>query len=543
MVLQLGVGDVVSRDEAAALITAAHTHHARVAGNGHHSLRARDLVPLYNGQRRLESAPGACWIHMLVLHATGQRADNTQHLITTLRRVSVTAALLTLAAVFWCGFSIGGRRTACLAALICAANPVFIYYARLASPAMLHTAWALMSIAAALWAIRPLKPPPSAERQLIGWLICGLCLGAATLTAGPITAVTVVMPILLLMLMCQDRVGHLMGLLAAMFMGMLTVMPWVLYVHEQDSSVWQRWIIHISIGQTGSIAQMTMTAGRRAVIVLTAALPWTVWYIAAVMQPISTSSRGQRIRMMLGLVWFVLLVAALGSMPQGDNLGHWLAALPASAVMLGQLISQYDELASTAYYARLWRWLRLAQVLIVVIGSVALPIAIFATPPLVDVDAMSRLLHDPHRWAVPGSLMIGLLLIAVYSARWADSHYPAKAATAWAVWALVVLTTAAAVLPTADFARNVARDDARNIIVAHNHAPVYWLGKGAIDPTVLLYAGKPTPQISLPQFEQLLAEGKPFYLLGPRELAVHGDKLKWVASLVHVGRQLWRFEP
>ena len=104
-----------------------------------------------------------------------------------------------------------------LSMLVFAANPVFIYYARTATPAMIQAGWGMLAIATSLWAIRPLRPMPSTERQFIGWIICGIALGAATLTAGPITLATIVAPIFLLILLCPDRVSHLIGLLASFF--------------------------------------------------------------------------------------------------------------------------------------------------------------------------------------------------------------------------------------------------------------------------------------------------------------------------------------
>ena len=161
--------------------------------------------------------------------------------------------MLTIMAVFWAGYSLGGARTATFAALVCLANPVFLYHARLASPPMQHTAWAMLAIASALWVIRPLKSIPSVERQFIGWIVCGLAGGAALLTGGMITLGTVGAPIVLILFLCTHRVSHLMGLLAAVLIAVLLTMPWLIYSHEDDPEVFATWL-----GGLVPAAQMTI---------------------------------------------------------------------------------------------------------------------------------------------------------------------------------------------------------------------------------------------------------------------------------------------
>jgi 4-amino-4-deoxy-L-arabinose transferase-like glycosyltransferase len=447
--------------------------------------------------------------------------------------------------VFWLGFSIGGQRAAMLASLICTAHPAFIYHAHIAAPAIYHTGFAALSIAAALWAIRPLKPPPSAERQLIGWVICGLALGAATLIAGPITVVTVVMPIVILMLICQDRVGHLMGLLAAMFMGLLIVLPWIIYAHEHDSTSWQQWMLNLSAAPTSamSVSAFGLAAGWRVLLVVLMVLPWPLWFIALAVQPFSTSSSGRRIRLILGSAWFVLTVAALIALPAGLRMGNLLPALPASAVALGQLFNHYADLAASGRFARFWRWIRWPHVLVLIACSLVVPIALFAEPPIGQFSHMTALLGDPHQWPAPAAVIVALLIPVGFSIRWTVTNFPAKAAIVWAMWTMLITGVVAFMLSRSELGHNVVRLDAERIAAIAGERPVYWYAPMPPTASTLLYAGRPLQTITEQQIGQAVDESQPFMLLLPDTLEPPNDQLRYDRQLPDLHMTLWNFDP
>ena len=544
MLIDLGGPEVFDRTEAQSLVTSIHSYRQHEAANGVGQSRIGQLVPYYNGKLSLERAPGTYWVQRLAMETMSMPTAEVDRLVVVARRVSVGMALLTIAAVFWCGFSVGGQRAAVLAALVLASNPIFIYHARLATPAICHTGWAMLSIAAALWAIRPLKPSSSPERQLIGWLICGLALGAATLTAGSVTAITVVVPILLLLLLCENRVGHLMGLLAALFMGVLALLPWVLYAHEQDPEIWQHWLANLSLAGGDSLDSVWLEAGRRALILALAVAPWTIWYIAGAAQPFSTSSKGQRIRLLLGGVWFFAVALALLAMPEGGRFGHLLPALGPAAVLVGQLFNYYAQRASTGRYVRLWRWLRWAHLLLLVAACIAAPVVLFTGAWLSVPDAWRRGPAELNEWILPTTVAVGLLVIVLIGARWAWKHYPAKALVAWAIWALVLMAVATLPLTHDKRAKSRLRQTAQLIVDRLTDAtPAYWLGPDAPHPAVLLYAQRTLPRITAAQVKHVIEEQQPFYLIGPEQMSAFADELTAVEALPRIKAQLWRFTP
>jgi len=540
--VNIGVPEVFDRHEAAAIATSIHSYQEHALGGGVDQSRIAHLVPYYNHELAFDRAPGTYWLHRAIMAYKADPVADVDGLVRLLRLGSVGMALLTVAGVFWCGFSVGGQRTATLAALVLASNPVFIYHGRLASPAICHTGWAMLSVAAALWAIRPLKPAASPERQLLGWVICGLALGATALTVGTVAAVTVVIPILTIMLLCHNRVGHLMGLLAAMFMGVLLVMPWVLYAHEQDPEVWRHWLANLSAASESSLDNLGLEGGRRGAMLAMALLPWTIWYIAALAQPFSTSSKGERARLLLGCVWFLITTIVLVTMPQGAKYGHMLPALAPAAVLLAQLFNYYAQRAETGRYARLWRWLRWPHLLLLAVASVAGALVLFTGDWLEIPDHWRRSPWDLNEWVLPITVAFGLLVLVVIGGRWAWKNYPARAMIVWALWAIALATIVSGPLPHDKRATSRMRPAAERLVELTGQTNTYWYGQKQPDPAILLYARRAMPTVTTTQVNQGLERGQSFYLVCPAQTSAFADRMTLVETMHQVGISLWRFE-
>jgi len=543
LVINIGAPEVFDRHEAAAVVTTVHSYHRHVVASAADRPGIEQIVPYYNHELALRRAPGTYWLHRIVMSTQTDPTADVVQLVRLLRLVSAGMALLTVAAVFWCGFSVGGQRTAALAALALASSPIFIFHGRLASPAISHAGWSLLSVAAALWAIRPLKPAASAERQLLGWVICGLALGAATLTAGPVTGVTVVVPILLIMLLSQNRVGHLMGLLAALFMGLLLLLPWVLYAHEQDADIWRHWVVDFSSPSSDMLEPVSLEIGKRALMLALAVVPWTLWFIAGMAQPFSTSSKGQRVRLLLGCVWFLAVALVLLTMPEGNRFGHILPVLPPAAVLLAQLFSYYATRAETGRFARLWRWVRWPHVLFVLCASVAGPVVLFTGDWLPIPDRWRQLPWDLNEWALPAVVSAAMLALAIIGARWAWKNYPARAMVSWAIWSIVLMAVAAAPLSHDERATSPVRQVAQQLGRLTSDTDVYWYGYEEPDPAVLLYAGRALPWLTTAaQVRKIIEQNQPFYLICPAQSPALDDKLTPVEPMHQIGAALWRFE-
>lgn len=501
---------------------------------------------------------------------------------------SVAMALLLLASVFWAGHSIGGPRTAMFATLICAANPALIWYARLASPPIHQAAWAMLSIAAALWAIRPLRPTPSVERQFLGWVVCGLAFGAAALATGPIVIVTVILPILLLLLICPNRTGHLMGLVAAVLIGVLLVTPWTALLHNEDPDAAGKWFAEHQPFGMQTLELLIGGIGGRLMLVLAVMLPWTIWLIGAMIQPFSTSSLGSRTRLFLGFSWFVAVTLILLTQRDAGAIDALLPLVPAGSLMIGQLFRQYTDLSEEARYPRFWRLLRWPHLLLLLGASIVAPLLIVDPQWFMRNGWISEPIALEQGWFYGVGLMLALLAIVGLAVHYSITHRPAKALFSFVAWVLVLMFATAIPVARNDLAKSEVRYDAEEIerltwnnsyigpekeAVRH---PVFAMhGKDEspikLDPALLLYAGFEIRAVAGDQIKELAEKQKqPFFLVRrvqPR--VINGDATKangetenkaaaprdepdrlrtdpqaeFLGTMSNVGLELWKYTP
>lgn len=550
---------VVDEDEAIALATLSETH-ARLEGRepfGGLSWVER-YVPYMQG-RALNQPPALTWLQLAAVSLLPNPPDGPADFILAARLLSCVLAGVTITCIFWAGHCIGGRRTALFAGLIVATNPALIYFGRLATPAILLTALAMLAIASALWAIRPLRASPSVFRQGLGWATCGLALGAANFTIGLAATLIIVLPILLMLLLCPDRISHLMGMIAAMLIAALMVVTWIAFSQAHVIGVPWWWktqaltIFWINQDWGDFLRQLARNPGW----ILLAMLPWSVWLLGAFFQPFSSSSAGARLRMFMGWGWFLTLFVLLLFLPAAADHASLLVTLAAGAVMVGVLLDQYNDLAKVGRYPRVWRILRWYH-LILVVGalSIALPLAVHYQPLLVKQGWISvAWLADPGLWFCVG-WGVGMLAVMALSFRWALQNYPSRATVAWACWgmvALLVLTmlwargpisgqapphgngngthmAAGGVLDVYEEGDSVltrTRNNLRASVAADRrkifrkastmYIPVYWLAGSPPDPAMTFYSQLYTTPIEPSQVPQLIAERTPFDLLATQE--------------------------
>lgn len=414
-------------------------------------LAIETLAPLDDREKTDYLAPpGTTWAHLVAGTTLDPAHASTMDLRFRARLVSASMGLLTVVAVFWCGFSIGGLSTATLAGLIFAAMPVAGFYFRQARPEALQTAAAMMTMACALWAMRPLRPPPGIPRQMLGWMLAGLCLGAAMLTGGPMALPPTLIPLLVIVFVCPHRVGHTLGLLAAVLIAALSVMPWAIVVHQHDPSASAHWLAQLAPKlPLGGWPTFLGDAGWRITLLAATLCIWATWLPAALLQPFSTSSRGARQRMMIGWSWFVTICALLVAAPTpSSDLGTLLTALPPAAILLAQLLRRLADLASAGHYAKFWIGTRLIMVLLTLSLSVLLPAALLILrrhPDFAPHPALAEAMRGVSLFATLGIGSV-LLLIASAGAWFASRHAPSTSVACWAVWCVAAMTLGATIL-------------------------------------------------------------------------------------------------
>lgn len=541
--------DVVSPSEARMLATSIETWQKRGTLAAPSGPSFEQMVAYRNGMPQYRDPPAPHWLQQIMFAAfpPDHSDELPQALIHRGRLLSVLLAVVTLLCVFWAGQSFAGARAGALAALLLASNPVFLHHAHTASGIMHHLAWATVAIASALWAIRPLKPAPSVERQFLGWVCCGLALGLAFLTAGLLAAGTVAAPILVILILVPGRISHLMGLLAALLIATLLCLPWVIYAHEHDPQTWRTWFGQL-VPESGWTPQtMATQAGHRATLLLTCMQPFALWIIAGVIQPLSTASRGDRMRMFVPLAWLAMVVYVLLTAPHTPSWSDMTLALPAFAVTLGLVFRHYDERAAEQRYSRTWRWIRHPHGILLVLASLVVPAALYRPDFLQQQGWLEQGVLPPAPWPLAVALGAGLMMLAAAGLRSAHQHRPGNALAWWSLWGMLLVTSLADPLSRGAWGQNPLRDTARDVQKIVGSRPLYWLQPANIEqlspPAVLLlYTHRIMPAIAPDQIAEAAQQHRVYYVFARAASETPGVSWAQEPGIEVLGRQLWRCE-
>lgn len=398
------------------------------------------VVPISEGQPQLGRPPGDVWLYQLAFGNLDPLTATQADMIQEMRLLSAAFGLLTIAAIFWAGYSIGGLKTASYAGLIALSCPVFVWYARQGTPEIPLLGFQALTVASALWALRPLRPAPSVTRQTLGWIICGLALGSVVLIGGLSAMVVVILPILVMAIMCPGRISHLLGLVASVCIAGLMVMPWAMYVHNQDTRVWEVWVADLWPSQAQDFTMLGQSLYERSLLAPMLVLPWTIWLLGSLAQPFSASSRGVRRRVFIGWAWLMTVggLAVIGTSPGG--MSGVLIMLPASALLIGQCLRLYSDRSAEGRHARVWRHTRWAHMAFCAAASVAIPAGMLFQDTLVQRGIFAGPFVAPMPWYFWVGLGLSLILITLMSMRFALRHYPGKATICWSLWSVVLVS-------------------------------------------------------------------------------------------------------
>ena len=551
MLLRIGWPDVTTHQEAWSITVARETQQRwQRLGDVYLPLAVDPLVPVYNGSKMWREPPGPVWSTMAGLSILSKIKPGDDYLspggvILASRLTSVFMALLAIASVFWAAQSLGGMTAATLAGLVCAATPVFLFQSRSATPAIHLTAWVSLSIAAALWAARPLRPSPSLWRQAAGWSLCGVAWAMAMFCGGPATLAAVALPVTLMLALCPQRIGHLLGLLAAAILGLLLVVPWAVYVQSNDPDALRVLLTEWSPEQGWPMGSQAWLAGlgERGWLLGLLTLPWTVWVVAALFQPVSTSSAGARVRLFLGGVWFLSATAVVLVLPSRVIGRDILPLVPAMAVLLGQLFAQYASLAAVGHYAKSWRALRWVYIAVVMMVSIGLPTFLITSTLRALPEPVQSLSDVPAELFLHGGLMVVLLTIWLLGLRWSLRHHPAMTAASWAIWLLVLVTVTLFPWTRRQAAINPARAELTAVAELVGQQSLLWLpGPDARPPSpmVLLYTNRLVPQLAAHQLDEALVEHPGLFLLTPQTEVPPGLGMTLAMRLPQSDLTLWR---
>lgn len=513
---------MVHPGEASALATSRETWQWRERSAGASDRwDLENWTPVHNGQEQLEMPPGLTWLHLMGFWNLDVDQAGPDTLIFRGRVVSAVFFLVVVTAVYWSGLSIGGLLPALFAGLICAAMPGLVAYGRLASVEMPATGLVLMSVTSAIWAIRPLKLPPSLVRQALGWAISGLCLGMAILTGGLLMLLMVAVPLALILVIYPNRLSHVLGAVAATLIAGLVLTPWALHVHAVEPEAWRAWVNALRWGEGWDGGIEGMFIGERMGLFLLMLLPWTAWVIGALIQPLSTSSTGSRMRLFLGWMWFVPVALMLLLIPGRGTVGGMLLALPAAALVLGQFFRQVVLRSQEGRHLRVWRVLSWPHAAVLLGASVLLPIVALTQDRLVAGGWMIPAFMPMH-WSYWVGGSVALVLLMVLSIRYILRHYPGRVVVCWSFWGILFCSLLAAPLAGGPQFRSSLPDEARSLEVLVGDRPLYFAASGqaagsASPPAGLLfYTGRTIRVASSPeQLQEARRESELVFVLAP----------------------------
>lgn len=543
LLLELDRPEVTDRREARAVATAVQTHAKLQRGVVEGETEFDRVAPERDGRTLWTEPPGTAWTQQVLLGRLEAPEWAMPRVVGWLRLTAAGMGLLMIASVFWAGHSLAGRRGAVIAGLLTVSSPMLMYQARLASPSIYSAAWVSLGIASGLWALRPLRPAPSIFRQALGWVVCGLATIMATLTAGPSGFSAVVLPILLVSIVCPNRVGHLLGWLAATLMGALGVMPWAMYAHDKSPEAWPVAAAEWLPWPTDGWSELASIAGWRLLTLLPALLPWTAWLVGAVTQPLSTSSRGVRVRLSLGWTWFA--TAVLGYLTASEPMARMgvILALPASAVLLSQMFQHYAEQADAGRFVRTWRALRWVQVTLLMAGSLAVmlwpwlgtKLIAWAWPTAPALAEMSWVY-----WLGGGLVLTG---VAALGAKHAWKDFPSRATYAWAIWAVAAMLILTVPLARGGWAVSRHHADAGRINALVAGEGLYSLMPAAcpLDPRLGVYIHRPIVTITRAELDLAERQAMTFSLLLPLDEPAPSDRYEELGRIESSGVTLWRF--
>ncbi len=436
MLVDLSPTPIYRADEAQAIDVSIHTTaHTRASAEP----GTWFPIPTRNAEPLLDTPPLTAWVHQLAFRGLDPYTDTAAAFSYRARLATLVLTLLAVAGIGWTGYCIGGPITGGFAALVCLGTPGFAWLGRLATPDAATLCCLVLTLSGAVWAMRPFKPAPALVRQLLGWALAGLGLSGLTLAAGSGSIWAALLPLWLVAFLGERKISHVVGTLAAGALAVVCVTPWMVRVYRLDPDAGQAWFrgpIEVWPTMVDRLLALTPDLMLWAGVVL---LPWTAWLIAALLQPLSTSSREPRRRLMVGWTWLLAgLPITMGLLPSEDISGRVYLAMPFLAIVLGQVFRRYVDLSAEGRHARLWRafkWPHLAMMLFV---SVALPLA------LLEPEVLDRVHPQAASWvqpvATPYALgaAIALFLITLLCVRFAARQHPGRATGAFAAWGYTV---------------------------------------------------------------------------------------------------------
>ncbi len=449
------------------------------------------LVPSWNGRPRVAKPPMSVWINLLAWLPLDPAQADPNTLVFRARLTAVGFALLVAACTFWAGMSVGGIRVATIAMLTTGTSLLFVKYARYSCYDTHMMGFVALAIAAALWAMRPIKLSSGIDRRVMGWLLCGLAMGAAFMTKN--TALLLILLPLLGMIVVGPyrRLGNTLGLFFALIVALLAAAPWYLYViqnaeglgiAEPLAQLFRDWPM-ISPGAVETEQQRPVQDYFYYLLLVPLVFPWVIWLLGGLFQPWARGEGDRRRQLLLAWVWLVVGLVAL-SVPAAKQERYLIPLLPAVGLLVAQLWAFHIRLADDGLPDPGVNLLRIPHWVMLGLTSLALPTYLLLQRPIADL--VNRTFAGDERLLGPielpglhpavvvgvGAVLLGLVVIGAW---WHWRWKPRPAFAASAAWAILLLSVVQFTYSRSYHTINPYRDDAQQVAQVIGGHPLRWL--------------------------------------------------------------------
>jgi len=345
-------------------------HESYVSVTARRMLQTGDwVVPVYNGEVRIQKPPLNYWLVALTAKITGHIDDFT------VRVPSVILALLSTVAILYFINRCLGFRAAVLSALIWSTSIGFVRYGRSARPEMSLTCFVTIAFLAFYSALETAQR----KRQIAYLLIFWASFAIAMLAKGPAPLPLILVPLFLYFLIFRQwkSLPKLLPITGVIIF-LLIVLPWPILVANRLAETaggeintigfWKREFFNRYFGGLGGSSKPLHYYLH---VMLQFILPWSVFLPMALAAPFY-KVWGEKQKTMLFLwFWFVGGVAVM-SLSSGKRMHYIMPAMPAMAILVGIL---FDDLvfARLAYSPRFAQNVLLFHLGILLAGAIGVP--------------------------------------------------------------------------------------------------------------------------------------------------------------------------
>ncbi|MDD2236758.1 MAG: phospholipid carrier-dependent glycosyltransferase [Kiritimatiellae bacterium] len=361
------------------------------------------LVPTWNGRPRVNKPPMLVWLNLLIWRLAPADAS-VDLLIGWARLLAAGFALLALASTYLITARLANHRLARLAMLLVGSSFLFIRQGRFATYDTHLLGWSTLAVAMGCLALIGRRTKSSTW-----WFLpCGLALGGALLTKGPVALLFVLPPLVLFAAMWRPRRRTApAGLVSAALLGLLLFGSWYVYIFLHHPDAWAWVIREYRFPARAEASPFWYYAGLVPLL-----FPWSVWFLVALFLPFRAKTFASRRIFFPPWLWLVSVLTLL-SLSHAKNARYILPLVPAAGIMTALYFGVLEKRFAVLHRRGAIRMAAIIHWTALGTACLALPAAVLLQSRFA-VDGSHPLKYFPHLPGVASwvAWLLGMLLPA-----------------------------------------------------------------------------------------------------------------------------------